>query len=55
MSVAVSLRVAHYYTQGPRWFFRLHEKGGRANVVPAHHTARYTDDPSEHQVGQMTE
>ena len=40
MSVAVSLRVADYYTQGPRWFFRLHEKGGRYNVVPAHHTAQ---------------
>ena len=44
MSVAVSLRVADYYTQGPRWFFRLHEKGGRYNVVPAHHTAHaYVD------------
>ena len=40
MSVAVSLRVADYYTQGPRWFFRLHEKRGRYNVVPAHHTAQ---------------
>ena len=40
MSVAVSLRVADYYTQDPRWFFRLHEKGGRYNVVPAHQTAR---------------
>ena len=33
-----------YYTQGPRSFFRLHEKGGRYNVVPAHHTAQaYVD------------
>ena len=40
MSVAVSLRVADYYTQGPRWFFHLHEKGGRYNVVPAHRTAQ---------------
>ena len=44
MSAAVSLRVADYYTQGPRSFFRLHEKGGRDNVVPAHHTAQeYVD------------
>ena len=44
MSAAVSLRVADYYTQGPRSFFRLHEKGGRYNVVPAHHTAQeYVD------------
>ena len=40
VSAAVSLRVADYYTQGPRSFFRLHEKGGRYNVVPAHHTAQ---------------
>ena len=31
-SAAVSLRVADYYTQGPRSFFRLHEKGGRYNA-----------------------
>ena len=44
LSAAVSLRVADYYTQGPRSFFRLHEKGGRYNVVPAHHTAQeYVD------------
>ena len=43
-SAAVSLRVADYYTQGPRSFFRLHEKGGRYNVVPAHHVAQeYVD------------
>ena len=44
VSAAVSLRIADYYTQGPRSFFRLHEKGGRYNVVPAHHTAQaYVD------------
>ena len=44
VSAAVSLRVADYYTQGPRSFFRLHEKGGRYNVVPAHHVAQeYVD------------
>ena len=44
VSTAVALRVADYYTQGPRAFFRLHEKGGRYNVVPAHHTAQeYVD------------
>ena len=41
---AISLRVADYYTEGSRSLFRLHEKGGRYNVVPAHHTARaYVD------------
>ena len=44
VSAAVSMSVADYYTQGPRSFFRLHEKGGRYNVVPAHHTAQeYVD------------
>ena len=44
VSTAVSLRVADYYTQGRRWFFRLHEKGGRYNVVPAHHVVQgYVD------------
>ena len=39
----VDVRVP-YYTQGRRSFFRLHEKGGRYNVVPAHHTAQeYVD------------
>ena len=40
VTAAVSMRVADYYTQGPRSFFRLHEKGGHYNVVPAHHTAQ---------------
>ena len=44
VTAAISMRVADYYTQGPRSFFRLHEKGGRYNVVPAHHSAQaYVD------------
>ena len=44
VSAAVSMCVGDYYTQGSRSFFRLHEKGGRYNVVPAHHSARaYVD------------
>ena len=44
VSAAVSMRVPDYYTQGKRSFFRLHEKGGRYNVVPAHHLAQeYVD------------
>ena len=37
VSAVVSMWVADYYTQGRRCFFRLHEKGGWYNVVPAHH------------------
>lgn len=40
VSAAVGLRVRDYYTQGRRSYFRLHEKGGRYNAVPAHHRAR---------------
>ena len=44
VSAAVSLLVGDYYTQGPHSLFRLHEKGGRYNMVPAHHTAQeYVD------------
>ena len=44
VSAAVSMRISDYYAQGRRSFFRLHEKGGRYNVVPAHHLAQeYVD------------
>ena len=50
VSAAVAMKVADYYTQGKRSFFRLHEKGGKYHVVPAHHLAQqYLDqylDPS---------
>ena len=45
IGAAVGMRIADYYTQGRRAFFRLHEKGGRYHVVPAHHVAiTYVDD-----------
>ena len=44
ITAAVSMRVSDYHTQRKRSFFRLHEKGGRYNVVPAHHLAQeYVD------------
>ena len=33
----VSMKVADYYTQSKHSYFRLHEKGGKYHVVPAHH------------------
>jgi integrase/recombinase XerD len=39
VSAAVGMKVKDYYHQGKRSFFRLHEKGGVYNVVPAHHKA----------------
>ena len=40
ISAATAMSVADYYTQGKRSFFRLHEKGGKYHVVPAHHIAQ---------------
>ena len=31
--------VGDYYPQGKRWWFRLHEKGGKHHEMPAHHKA----------------
>ena len=45
VSAAVAMRVADYYTQGKRSFFRLHEKGGKYLVVAAHHVGQaYVDE-----------
>ena len=45
VSAALAMRVADYYTQGKRSYFRLHEKGGKFLVVPVHHTAQaYMDE-----------
>ena len=36
--------VEDYYANGKRWWFRLHEKGGKRHEVPAHHNAEvYVD------------
>ena len=40
VSAALAMRVADYYTQGKRSYFRLHEKGGKYLAIPAHHTAQ---------------
>ena len=41
------MRVKDYYQTGKRWWFRLHEKGGKRHEVPAHHNAEaYMDQTS---------
>ena len=40
VSAAVDMQVKDYYHQGRRSFFRLHEKGGKYQAVPAHHVAQ---------------
>ena len=38
------MRVSDYYQNGKRYWFRLHEKGGKFHEVPAHHNAEaYVD------------
>jgi integrase/recombinase XerD len=45
VSAALAMRVGDYYTQGKRSYFRLHEKGGKYLVIPAHHMAQaWTDE-----------
>jgi integrase len=45
ISAVVRMRVEDYYSQGKRWWVRLHEKGGRRREVPAHHTLEaYLDE-----------
>ena len=39
VSAAVHMHVEDYYQNGKRWWFRLHEKGGKRHEVPAHHNA----------------
>jgi len=44
VSAAAAMRVEDYYQDGKRWWFRLHEKGGKRHMVPAHHSAEeYVD------------
>ena len=39
VSAVVGMKVEDYYQNGKRWWFRLHEKGGKRHEVPAHHNA----------------
>lgn len=39
VSATVTMKVEDYYQDGKRWWFRLHEKGGKRHEVPAHHKA----------------
>lgn len=44
VGAVVSMKVEDYYQNGKRWWFRLHEKGGKRHEVPAHHNAEaYVD------------
>ena len=44
IEAALGMDVGDYFPQGKRWWFRLHEKGGKHHDMPAHHKAEeYVD------------
>lgn len=45
VGAVVGMDVGDYFQKGKRWWFRLHEKGGKYHEVPAHHKAEaYLDE-----------
>jgi integrase/recombinase XerD len=55
VSAVVNMRVEDYYRNGKRWWFRLHEKGGKFHEVPAHHKAEAYLDSYLEAAGIATE
>ena len=39
VGAVVGMNLEDYFQEGKRWWFRLHEKGGKRHEVPAHHNA----------------
>lgn len=39
VGAVIGMNISDYYQDGKRWWFRLHEKGGKLHQVPAHHNA----------------
>jgi integrase/recombinase XerD len=39
VGAVITMKGEDYFRQGKRWWFRLHEKGGKRHEVPAHHKA----------------
>lgn len=39
VSALIGMNMEDYYPDGKRWWFRLHEKGGRFHELPCHHVA----------------
>ncbi|MCH7727472.1 MAG: tyrosine-type recombinase/integrase [Planctomycetes bacterium] len=44
VGAVVAMNVEDYYANGKRWWFRLHEKGGKFHEVPAHHKVEHYMD-----------
>ncbi len=44
VGAVVAMKAEDYFQDGKRWWFRLHEKGGKRHEVPVHHKAEeYVD------------
>lgn len=44
VGAVISMNIEDYFQQGKRYWFRLHEKGGKVHALPAHHQAEeYVD------------
>jgi len=55
VSAVVSMKVEDYYQNGKRGWFRLHEKAGKRQEVPAHHNAEAFMDAYLHAAGVRDE
>ena len=51
VGAVIAMPVEDYFQQGKRWWFRLHEKGGKRHEVPAHHKAEAHVDAWIHAAG----
>jgi integrase/recombinase XerD len=51
VSAVIGMRGQDYYPKGKRWWFRLHEKGGKFHEVPANHKAEAYMDAYLHAAG----
>jgi len=50
ISAVVAMQVEDYFSNGKRWWLRLHEKGGKRHEMPAHHKLEQFLDRPMHRV-----
>ena len=51
ISAVVAMEVEDYFSNGKRWWLRLHEKGGKRHEMPAHHKLEQFLDEYLHAAG----
>ncbi len=55
VGAVAGMNVQDYFQQSKRWWFRLHEKGGKCHEVPAHHKAEEYMDAYPHTAGVIAD